>query len=188
MSGRTVSGFIETPRLVLRALRPEDATDDYLSWLNDPAVMRYRGPKAFPSTMEELKGYLAGLVGHGNLMLAICLRDSGRHIGNITLNSILWVHRTAELSMMVGARDVWGQGFAKEAIYGITRHAFANMGLHRVWAESPNPAFNGAVRALGWTREGTKRQAFLLSGELADVECYAILKPEFKERAEYHVP
>lgn len=174
------AAFIETPRLVLRGLSPADGTLAYLGWLNDPAVLRYRGPKAFPSTMEGLQSYLAGLGGRGDLLLAICLRDSGRHIGNITLNSILWVHRSAELSMMVGARDTWGNGFGKEAISAVTTHAFRNMGLERVWAESPNPAFNGAVRSLGWTREGVKREAFLLDGERTDIECWAILRREWQ--------
>ena len=53
------------------------------------------------------------------------------------------------------------------------------MRLHRIWAESPNPAFNSAVKALGWSHEGTKRQTFLLDGQLVDVECWGLLKHEF---------
>lgn len=180
--------FIQTFRLVLRGLRPEDATEDYLGWLNDPEVLRFRGPKAFPSSMEGLKTYLAGVGSRGDLMLAICLRDSGHHIGNIALNSILWVHRSAELSMMIGAKDMWGKGYGKEAIHAVCHHGFHNMGLWRIWAESPNPAFNAAVRSLGWGHEGTKRQAFLLGGDLVDVECYGLLRSEFTLRPENNLP
>lgn len=183
MSPPTPPPFIESKRLLFRALAPEDATPEYLTWLNDPVVLRFRGPKAFPSTMESLKAYLAGLGSRGDLLLAICLKDSGRHIGNITLNSILWVHRSAELSMMVGARDTWGKGYGKEAIAAVTGHAFQNMGLDRVWAESPNPAFNGAVKSLGWTREGIKREAFLIDGAKADIECWALLRREWQAPA-----
>jgi RimJ/RimL family protein N-acetyltransferase len=171
--------FLETPRLTLRPLCPEDASEAYLSWLNDPEVLRFRGPKAFPSTMEDLQRYLASLSSRGDLALAIFLKEGRRHIGNITLNTILWVHRSAELSMMIGEKDVWGRKLGQEAIHAVCRHAFETMGLHRLWAESPNPAFNGAVKALGWTHEGTKRQAFLLDGALVDIECYAILRSEF---------
>lgn len=175
----TAPTFIETPRLLLRGLCASDATDEYLSWLNDPDVLRFRGPKAFPSSPESLQTFLAGLDKRGDLVLAICSRENERHIGNIALNSILWVHRSAELSMMLGAKDTWGQKLGQEAIHAVCRHGFHNMGLHRIWAESPNPAFNGAVRSLGWTYEGTKRQAFLLDGELVDIECYALLRTEF---------
>jgi RimJ/RimL family protein N-acetyltransferase len=157
----------------------DDACPDYLAWLNDQEVLRYRSPKAFPYSMTNLQDYLSGVGGRGDLVLAICLRESRRHIGNVTLNTILWVHRSAELSIMIGAKDVWGKGFAKEAIYEVSRHAFSSMGLHRLWAESPNPAFNNAVRSLGWKHEGTKREAFLLDGKFIDIECWGLLKDEF---------
>jgi ribosomal-protein-alanine N-acetyltransferase len=173
-------GLIETARLNLRGLEPFDATEEYLRWLNDPEVLRYRGPKAFPTTMAGLVRYLERIDERGDLMLAICLKESGRHIGNITLNSILWVHRSAELSMMIGARDQWGKKYAKEAIHGVCCHGFGNMGLRRIWAESPNPAFNAAVRAVGFTHEGTKRKAFLLDGQSVDIGCWGLLKEEFK--------
>lgn len=170
--------FIETPRLNLRGLRPEDATEEYLTWLNDPDVLRFRGPKAFPYSMESLRDFLAHIGSRGDLVLAVLRKDTGQHIGNIALNTILWVHRNAELSIMIGAKEAWGLGFGKEAIYGLTRHGFYNMGLDRIWAESPNPAFNRAVKSLGWTHEGTKRRAFLLDGEYVDVECWGLLKSE----------
>ena len=89
--------------------------------------------------------------------------------------------------MMIGAKDLWRQGIGKEVIYAVSQHAFRCMGLFRLWAESPNPAFNSAVRSLGWKQEGTKRQAFLLDGELVDIECWGLLKPEFISRPELHV-
>jgi len=176
--------FLETPRLILRTIGADDARPDYLAWLNDPEILRYRSPKAFPSSMESLHDYLAGIGGRGDLVLAICLREGRRHIGNITLNTILWVHRSAELSIMIGAKDVWGMGFAKEAIYAVSRHAFSSMGLHRLWAESPNPAFNSAMCSLGWKHEGAKREAFLLDGKFVDIECWGLLQDEFVPRSE----
>jgi RimJ/RimL family protein N-acetyltransferase len=81
--------------------------------------------------------------------------------------------------MMIGAKDLWGQKLGQETIAAVVRHAFLSMGLHRVWAESPNPAFNSSVRSLGWTHEGTKRQAFLLDGTFHDIECWSILSCEY---------
>jgi RimJ/RimL family protein N-acetyltransferase len=171
--------FIEGQLVNLRPLAATDATPAYLSWLNDAAVLRYRGPKAFPSTMENLQRYVAEIPGRGDLVLAVCEKSGGRHVGNIALNSVNWLHRSAELSIMIGARDTWGKGYGKEAMSLVTRHGFLNMGLNRLWAESPNPAFNAAVQRLGWTREGTKRQAFLLDGAYVDFECWSLLASEF---------
>ena len=171
--------FLEGKIVRLRALTEADVSEDYLAWLNDPAVLRHRAPKAYPSTLAELKRYIESIPARGDLVLAICDMETGRHVGNIALNTILWIHRSAELSIMIGAKDFWGRGMGKEAISLVTRHAFENMGLHRLWAESPNPAFNGAVKALSWTREGTKREAFLIDGRFADRECWSILADEY---------
>lgn len=176
----TEAPFLVGRRVMLRPLGRADATREYLAWLNDPAVLRFRAPKAFPTTMAELKAWLAALPARGDLVLAIRMRRGGRHVGNIALNTILWSHRSAELSIMLGARDVWGRGIGREAIALLTGHAFGAMGLNRVWAESPNPAFNRAVEQLGWTREGTKREALLVDGALADVACWSILAREWR--------
>ncbi len=164
----------------MRALTRDDASEDYLRWLNDPDVLRYRGRKVYPSTMDDLIAYLDSIPARGDLVLAICERESGRHVGNIALNSILWAHRSAELSIMLGARDVWGKGYAKEAIALLTRHGFDAMGLHRLWAESANPAFNAVVEGLGWVREGAKREAFLLDGAFVDYACWSLLEADFR--------
>jgi RimJ/RimL family protein N-acetyltransferase len=179
--------FLEGDKVRLRALTTADASERYLAWLNDPDVLRHRGPKAYPSTLAELERYVESIPTRGDLVLAVCEKETGRHVGNIALNTILWVHRSAELSIMIGAKDVWGRGLGKEAIELVTRHAFESMGLNRLWAESPNPAFNAAVKGLGWTHEGTKRRAFLIGGRFVDMDCWSILADEYfaprKEKA-----
>jgi ribosomal-protein-alanine N-acetyltransferase len=172
--------FIEGEAIFMRALTRDDATEDYLRWLNDPKVLRYRGSKVYPSTMDGLLAYVDSIPARGDVVLAICERAGGRHVGNIALNSILWAHRRAELSIMLGARDVWGKGYAKEAIALLTCHGFDSMGLHRMWAESANPAFNAVVASLGWVREGSKREAFLLDGVFLDYACWSLLEAEFR--------
>jgi len=167
--------FLTGERIILRALTTDDASRDYLSWLNDPDVLRYRGPKAWPTTMADLKDFLGGLSSRTDLVLAIRESGADRHVGNIALNTILWPHGSAELSVMIGSKDVWGAGYGREAVGLLTKHAFERMGLHRIWAESPNPAFNATVKTLGWYHEGTKREAFLLDGEHIDIECWGLL-------------
>lgn len=176
---RSHLAFCRGDSIYLRPLMPEDAGDSYWSWLNDPELLRFRGPKAFPSGFERVTGYIQSIPQRGDLVLAICLAADHRHVGNVTLNSIAWGHRSAELSILLGDKTVWGRGIAKQAMALITAHGFRNMGLNRIWAESPNPAFNGAVRSLGWSKEGVKRQAFLLDGAFVDFECWSMLAAEF---------
>lgn len=172
------SSFLEGKDIVMMPLGKGDINSEYLSWLNDAAVLRYRAPKSFPTTLAQLEEWIVSLPSRGDLVLAIRTRTERRHVGNIALNTILWPHRSAELSIMIGAKDVWGQGIAKDAIEVLTAHAFGAMGLHRLWSESPNPAFNGVVAKLGWTKEGIKRDGFMLDGAFVDIGCWSILDHE----------
>lgn len=176
----TAPSFLQGKTLILRPLSVDDASDAYLAWLNDAEVLRYRGPKAFPTRRADMERFLERIQGGGDLHLAICLIEGGTHVGNLSLNAINWPHGHCELSIMIGARDQWGKGLGREAIALATRHAFQSMGLRRLWAESPNPSFNAAVKRLGWVHEGTKRQAFLLEGGHVDIECWGLLKSEWK--------
>lgn len=139
--------------LALRPLTADDASQTYLDWLNDPEVSRYRAPRKSVMTMDALREWIEKIPERGDKVFAICA-DS-RHIGNIALNTI--VGGSAELSIMIGAKDVWGRGYGTEAIRLASAHGFDVLGLERLWAESPNPAFNSAMCKLGWTKEPPRR-------------------------------
>jgi RimJ/RimL family protein N-acetyltransferase len=175
MSASTEPVFLQGQSVSLTALGAGDISEDYLAWLNDADVLRYRTAKAFPTTMAQLKEWIEKIPVRGDLVLAIRTRDERKHIGNIALNSIWWVHRSAELAIMIGSKDVWGRGYGTEAISLLTTHAFKKMGLHRLWAQSPNPSFNTAVAKLGWIKEGTQREAFMIDGKLTAIECWGLL-------------
>jgi RimJ/RimL family protein N-acetyltransferase len=181
MSGAIETVFLKGKKVVLTPLGRSDATADYLAWLNDLDVLRYRAPKGFPTTMAQLETWIDSLPSRGDLVLAIRVIEDLRHVGNIALNTIVWLHRSAELSVMIGAKEVWGRGYGAEAIVLVTAHAVATMGLHRLWSESPNPAFNRAMRKLGWSHEGTKREAFFVDGGFVDFECWGLLDREWHD-------
>ena len=165
--------FIEGYGVNLRPLTSADIGEKWLGWLNDPVLLKYRGPKAFPSTLSDLHRYTANP--NGDLQLAVTVKNE--HVGNISLSSINWVHRSAEVNILIA--ETAGQGHGKDAIAALTKHAFENMGLLRLWAESPNPAFNAVMKSLKWTFEGVKRKAFLLEGRQADILCWGLLKNEW---------
>jgi RimJ/RimL family protein N-acetyltransferase len=170
------AALIMTDRLTLDPLRPEDVVDDYVRWQNDPDVLRYRARRTSLSA-DELRRYIATLPS-GDHVFAIRERSSARHIGNVALNSVLPFHGSAELSIVIGARDSWGKGYGREAIAAVTEFGFGEMALRRIWAESPNPAFNRIVAGLGYLHEGTKRQALRVGETFVDLECWGLLSSE----------
>jgi ribosomal-protein-alanine N-acetyltransferase len=170
--------FLTGKSIALRPLEPADLDGPYPDWLNDPEVLRYRGAKAFATSRAAAARYIDATSAGDDLVLAVCDLSQGVHVGNVSLTKINWVHRHAEVSIMIGDRRVWGRGYGRDTISTLTAHAFGTMNLHRVWSESPNPAFNAVVRRLGWTREGTRREAFFVDGRYIDIECWSLLAGE----------
>lgn len=173
--------FIIGKRLYLRPVSNEDVNERYLCWLNDPSVLELRSRKVFPADIADIEAFRNKQKTSGFIHLAIVLREDDRHIGNITLGPINWYHRHGEVSILIGEKDAWGKGYGREAVFLISKHAFENANLHRVWSASVNPAFIRIVKYLGWEKEGEYREALWCKDKYLSVEVYSILKKEFIE-------
>src|SRR5438552_18222176 len=102
--------------VLLRPLEHADLNERYRNWLNDPEVTRYTETGTFPSTAEDLENYYRGVTGSKNdVMLAVVDKKSGRHVGNVKLGPIHWVHRCATFGILIGEREFWGKGVGLEA-------------------------------------------------------------------------
>ncbi|WP_413295640.1 GNAT family N-acetyltransferase [Synechococcus sp. MIT S9452] len=164
--------MLQSSRLLLRALNPDDLNAAYLSWLNDPAVHRYMETRFLPQTLEALQAYWqAHRDDPSSPWFAICLLGDGRHIGNIKLGPIHWLHRRAELSLFIGERSCWGQGYASEAIARIRDWAFGELDLQKLNSViySGNLGSRRAFEKCGFELEGTLRQEMVNAGERRDV-------------------
>lgn len=172
--------FLSGKRIGLSPLLRKDIHEDYVRWLNDPEVNRYSGRRRYPSNEQSIERYLSGL-GKDEYVLSICVKENGRHIGNIKYGPVDWVNRTCEVEILVGEKGEWGKGYASEAIYLVSKHLFLTLDLNRVEAKSANPAFIAAVcKHLGWTLEGEMRERFLMEGRFISYSWLSLLRKEFR--------
>jgi RimJ/RimL family protein N-acetyltransferase len=126
---------LESERLVLRTLTPDDANDDYARWMNDPEVVRYTESRFAAHTIQNIRSFIESTQAAGDsVFLAIITRVDGRHIGNIKLGPINSRHLCADIGIILGEKDCWGHGHATEAIERIARHAFDDLHLHKLTA------------------------------------------------------
>lgn len=167
-----------------RPLTLGDVSERYVGWLNDPEVNRYSRRRRFTSSADDIRAFIEGLA-PDEQVLAICMNDGGTHIGNIQFGPIDRVARCAEIRILIGDRSVWGRGFGTQAIYLVTRHLFVDERLHRVEANSCNPAFGRAVQKLGWREEGRLRERFASEGGFLDYLWFGVLEQEFQTRPQH---
>jgi ribosomal-protein-alanine N-acetyltransferase len=166
-----------------RPLTLDDVSERYVGWLNDPEVNRYSRRRLFTSSAGDIRAFIAG-IGPDEHVLAIEAGE-GVHIGNIQFGPIDRAARCAEIRILIGDRSVWGRGYGTEAIYLVTRHMFLDESLHRVEANSCNPAFIRAVQKLGWREEGKLRERFPVDGGFLDYLWFGQLQREFVRRPEH---
>lgn len=116
---------IETPRLVLRSMRPSDI-DALLIIFTDPRVMASFGGDLF--TREQMEGWLQRNLDHqaefGYGLFSIIHKATGLLIGDCGLEQMdVDGVRAAELGYDVRS-DYWNQGIATEAAAAVRDHAF----------------------------------------------------------------
>jgi RimJ/RimL family protein N-acetyltransferase len=89
-----------------------------------------------------------------------------------------------ELAVLVGDRDAWGKGVAREAERQACIHAFDDYSAHRIHAEIPatNKAAQKVVTFLGFQREGVMRKAIPREDGLVDNEVWGLLPEDFTGR------
>lgn len=190
MIGIDFNGYmpvLETERLRLRKLTMRDAEDIY-SYGRDPLVAKHVLWEAYRS-VGEARAYLRYMLRKYRMnepaSWGIELKSSGRIIGTIGYMWIQSDNAAAEVGYSL-ARAHWGQGIMTEALEAVIAYAFDSLRLNRVEAihEPANPASGAVMRKCGMQYEGRLRQKLCNKGRYVDVDLYAILKSEYKERME----
>lgn len=152
---------IETPRLILRNLALQDASEAYLAWLSEPLVNRYLEIRFYPQTIATLEAFISDMNdSKDNVLFGICIRETGEHVGNIKLGPINDHHRRADIGLLIGSAAHWGKGYATEAIAAITDVALTTLGLHKVTAGcyARNEGSRRAFLRAGFAEVGRLRQ------------------------------
>lgn len=177
--------FLESNELYLRALRPEDADGPYVSWFNDAEVCQGNAHHKYPYTKQAALKYIESTQNYRNsIVLAIIEKKSNKHIGNISLQKIDPVSRSAEFAIILGDKQSWGKGYSKQAGRLLLDHAFFTLNLNRVYCGTfeNNVAMQKLAGYLGMIEEGRRRQAAFKNNNYLDILEYGVLRDEYIEK------
>jgi RimJ/RimL family protein N-acetyltransferase len=122
---------LSAERLTLRPLRTDDLAD-LVAMNGDPEVMAFIGaPLPADAVAAELDGWVAG-DGEFGLWAGLC---DGTFVGVWFLSADPDDALAGEVGWRL-PRAAWRHGYAVEGASALLDHAFAALGLHRVWAEA----------------------------------------------------
>ena len=174
---------LEDDLVRLRPLCREDADGDYPGWLNDPQVCRYTSHGAVRYTRDMALAYIDRVAGSDtDRVFAIICKETGRHIGNISLQNISHRDKSAEFAILIGETGQYNKGYATRAARLLVRYGFEELGLFRIYCGTSdrNTAMIKLAGKLGMRCEGRRVEAFFKNGEYVDILEFGILRKEYK--------
>jgi [ribosomal protein S5]-alanine N-acetyltransferase len=155
----------ERPGLFL--LTPDKVTDTYVGWLNDPLINMYLESRFALDTVESTCAFVRTMLDSPeNLFLGISGPGTGAHVGNIKLGPINAFHQTAEIGILIGARDAWGKGIGTSAISLLAGLAAEQLSIRKVTAGcyASNVGSQRAFEKAGFVVEGVRPRQVLVPG------------------------
>ncbi len=171
--------ILQGERIYLRRLTENDASEDYVRWMNDPEVNQYLESRFYTHTIESTKAFIRSVSNDNNYQFGIFDKKIDKHIGNIKIGSINQYHRYADIGFLIGEKDYWGKGIATEAIKLATDFAFNTLKLHKLWGGlySPNIGSLRAFQKNGYVQEGVKKSHYLSNGVFVDDIMFGKVNP-----------
>jgi RimJ/RimL family protein N-acetyltransferase len=187
MIAKPISLPFETPRLILRAFRPEDAAA-FSAYRSEPEVARFQGWSA-PYSLEQAQEFVTEMMqavpGTPGQWYQIAMEEkaSGQVIGDVAFHIEANSPQQAILGITLsGAAQ--GKGYATEAMQRLLQFLFEDLELHRVSAyiDVDNPASYQLVERLGFRREGHFIENTWFKGAWGSEYFYALLAREWREK------
>ncbi|GJM72928.1 hypothetical protein HMSSN036_51440 [Paenibacillus macerans] len=105
----------------------------------------------------------------GSKGFVIAEKDTLEYIGQIDLHKIDWQNRSAVLGIVIGRKELLGQGYGREAIELMKRFVFERLNLNRLELEvlDFNERAYRCYLGCGFKEEGRLRQKEFKTGDTA---------------------
>jgi RimJ/RimL family protein N-acetyltransferase len=114
------------------------------------------------------------------LTLAVILRETGQHVGEVSLFVQNAAHRGGEIGFVFHP-EFHGHGYAAEASVELLRLGFEELGMHRIIGrlDARNTGSANLLKRLGMRHEGHFVKNEFIKGEWTDELVFAMLAEEF---------
>ena len=153
-------------------------------WNEDAGYLRlYNSDPALPNTETSLNKWLDDW-GTSQTQKQFIMRPlkSDECLGFIGLWNIAWSNGTASLSITIGDRKHWRQGFGRDGMQLLLNYAFNELNLHRLGLTvfEYNTAAIALYESLNFQREGTIRDFVHRDEKRYAMYWYGLLRSEWK--------
>ena len=113
---------IVTARTRIRPFTLEDITPEYIGWLNDAEIVKFSRQRLLSHDWQSCFAFLKSFQNSPNHFSAI-FDCNNEHIGNVSVFNDL-DNLVSDISILIGNKSIWGQGYGYEVWTGIMEHLF----------------------------------------------------------------
>ena len=179
MESNETAPFLHGETVYLRKLTRSDVTEDYVAWMNDGEVTQYLESGFFPRSLDELRDYVAEQMERDDVVfLSIVERDTDEHVGNIKMGPINWIHRRADIGLIIGDKQAWGNGYGTEAVELLTMYGLNRLNLRKITAHcyESNDGSKRVFQKAGYESEALLEDHVFCDGEYVDFRMYSYIQ------------
>jgi ribosomal-protein-alanine N-acetyltransferase len=173
---------LETQKLILRKIVPEDAKDLF-DFLSDVTVNQYTTHNPFENIVQVqrlINGMQQGFDAKQKILLGIAAKGAKKIIGYCGFHAFDEYNLIGDISFCL-AKEHWGQGIMTEAIQTMVQFGFEKIELNRIEAKAmfQNTSSFRVLEKAGFQKEGLIRQGLLKNHAFYDLYLYSILKSDY---------
>ena len=171
--------FYKGKYINLKVLDDTDINNsEWVGWFNNQYSCNYNLHHYFPNSYENEKSILDSLEGNKNhIQLGVINKKIPDSIcGVISLNSINYIHRNANISAMIGDRNAQKNPMILIESYSfLLKHAFDQLGLNKITDATMHPnAYQFLKKYFNFEKEGVYKKHVFKNGKFQDLTIIAV--------------
>ncbi len=157
--------------VLVRPFVENDLSNEYVSWLNDPEIVRFSNQRFLDHDLVSARRYFDSFSGSVNAFFAIEDFQTKQHVGTITLY-VQPYHSTVDVGILIGRR---GNGYGSDAWCTVIDWLLNICQARKVTAGtlSCNYSMISLMKKAGMQHEATRRDHELIEGEPQDIVYFA---------------
>lgn len=115
------------------------------------------------------------------IVLSVQLLENEKHVGNSGFYDIDYLHRRAELWMLIGDKTCWGKGYGRQIVQLMLSYGFDSLNLNRIFlhVRHDHPRAVKLYENAGFKTEGVLREQYFMQGKYINVLVMSILRSDY---------
>ncbi len=157
--------------IYLRAPSKEDVEGHWHEWFSDPETTQFLSDRYWPNTADLQREFFDSIQHDKNrLVLSVIDKETDEHIGVCNLSSINWIHRYADIALVIGEKQFRNGQIAIETISLLLEVAFLRLNLRNVKGSyiSSNKATAMLMKLFKFDTCGRNKELLNFRGQYVD--------------------